>query len=220
MRRATEDTLRHQGLRKKLIALLQEKGICDAQVLEAIGRVPRHFFIDTAFDELAYSDRSFPIESGQTISHPYTVAYQTELLSVRKWDKVLEVGTGSGYQTAVLAEMQATICTIERQRPLYDAMKKFTWFYKTYPMVKTFYGDGYAGLPTYAPFDRILVTAGAPHVPKALVEQLKIGGILVVPVGEGDSQRMHRIVRVSAHETQQQVLDEFQFVPMLQGKSI
>lgn len=219
MRRATEDTLRHQGLRKKLLAVLQEKGIRDTQVLEAMGRVPRHFFIDAAFDELAYSDRSFPIESGQTISHPYTVAYQTELLSVRKWDKVLEVGTGSGYQTAVLAELQATVCTIERQRPLYDALKMFTWFSKAYPMVKTFYGDGYAGLPTYGPFDRILVTAGAPYVPQALIEQLKIGGILVVPVGEGDSQRMHRIVRISEQETEQQVLDEFQFVPMLQGKS-
>lgn len=219
MRRATEDTHRHQGLRKKLIEQLQEKGIRDSRVLEAMGRVPRHFFMDLGFDELAYTDRAFPIESGQTISHPYTVAYQTELLSVRKWDKVLEVGTGSGYQTAVLAELGANVFSIERQRLLYDAIKSFNWFSKSYPMVKTFYGDGYAGLPTYAPFDRILITAGAPHLPEALIPQLKVGGILVVPVGEGDSQRMHRIVRISEQQTEQEVLDEFQFVPMLQGKT-
>lgn len=219
MRRPTEDTLRHQGLRNKLIAQLEAKGIKDPQVLTAMGKVPRHFFLDIGFDELAYTDRSFPIEAGQTISHPYTVAYQTELLQVSKWSKVLEVGTGSGYQTAVLAEMGAQVFTIERQSALFEQRKKFKWLMDTYRLIKFFYGDGYAGQPTFAPFDRILITAGAPAVPEGLIPQLKVGGILVVPVGEGDAQRMHRIVRVSASEIKQDVFDEFSFVPMLKGKS-
>lgn len=219
MRRPTEDTLRHQGLRNKLIAQLEAKGIKDPQVLTAMGKVPRHFFLDIGFDELAYTDRSFPIEAGQTISHPYTVAYQTELLQVSKWSKVLEVGTGSGYQAAVLAEMGAQVFTIERQSALFDQRKKFKWLMDTYRLIKFFYGDGYAGQPTFAPFDRVLITAGAPAVPEGLIPQLKVGGILVVPVGEGDAQRMHRIVRVSASEIKQDVFDEFSFVPMLKGKS-
>jgi protein-L-isoaspartate(D-aspartate) O-methyltransferase len=219
MRRPTEDTLRHQGLRNKLIAQLEAKGIKDPQVLTAMGKVPRHFFLDIGFDELAYTDRSFPIEAGQTISHPYTVAYQTELLQVSKWSKVLEVGTGSGYQSAVLAEMGAQVFTIERQSELFEQRKKFKWLMDTYRLIKFFYGDGYAGQPTFAPFDRILITAGAPAVPEGLIPQLKVGGVLVVPVGEGDAQRMHRIVRVSASEIKQEVFDEFSFVPMLKGKS-
>jgi protein-L-isoaspartate(D-aspartate) O-methyltransferase len=219
MRRPTEDTLRHQGLRNKLIAQLEAKGIKDPQVLTAMGKVPRHFFLDIGFDELAYTDRSFPIEAGQTISHPYTVAYQTELLQVSKWSKVLEVGTGSGYQAAVLAEMGAQVFTIERQSELFEQRKKFKWLMDTYRLIKFFYGDGYAGQPTFAPFDRILITAGAPAVPEGLIPQLKVGGVLVVPVGEGDAQRMHRIVRVSASEIKQDVFDEFSFVPMLKGKS-
>jgi protein-L-isoaspartate(D-aspartate) O-methyltransferase len=219
MRRPTEDTLRHQGLRNKLIAQLEAKGIKDPQVLTAMGKVPRHFFLDIGFDELAYTDRSFPIEAGQTISHPYTVAYQTELLQVSKWSKVLEVGTGSGYQAAVLAEMGAQVFTIERQSALFEQRKKFKWLMDTYRLIKFFYGDGYAGQPTFAPFDRILITAGAPAVPEGLIPQLKVGGVLVVPVGEGDAQRMHRIVRVSASEIKQDVFDEFSFVPMLKGKS-
>ena len=219
MRRPTEDTLRHQGLRNKLIAQLEAKGIKDPQVLAAMGKVPRHFFLDIGFDELAYTDRSVPIEAGQTISHPYTVAYQTELLQVSKWSKVLEVGTGSGYQAAVLAEMGAQVFTIERQSELFEQRKKFKWLMDTYRLIKFFYGDGYAGQPTFAPFDRILITAGAPAVPEGLIPQLKVGGVLVVPVGEGDAQRMHRIVRVSASEIKQDVFDEFSFVPMLKGKS-
>lgn len=219
MRRPTEDTLRHQGLRNKLIAQLEAKGIKDPQVLTAMGKVPRHFFLDIGFDELAYTDRSFPIEAGQTISHPYTVAYQTELLQVSKWSKVLEVGTGSGYQAAVLAEMGAQVFTIERQSELFEQRKKFKWLMETYRLIKFFYGDGYAGQPTFAPFDRILITAGAPAVPEGLIPQLKVGGVLVVPVGEGDAQRMHRIVRVSASEIKQEIFDEFSFVPMLKGKS-
>ena len=219
MRRPTEDTLRHQGLRKKLIAQLESKGIKDLQVLTAMGNVPRHFFLDIGFDELAYTDRSFPIEAGQTISHPYTVAYQTELLQVGKWSKVLEVGTGSGYQAAVLAEMGAQVFTIERQSELFEQRKKFKWLMDRYRLIKFFYGDGYAGQPTFAPFDRILITAGAPAVPERLIHQLKVGGILVVPVDEGTAQRMHRITRVSETETKQEVFDEFSFVPMLKGKS-
>jgi protein-L-isoaspartate(D-aspartate) O-methyltransferase len=219
MRRPTEDTLRHQGLRKKLIALLEEKGIQDAQVLAAMGRVPRHFFMDAGFEDIAYENRAFPIDADQTISHPYTVAYQTQLLEVKKWSKVLEVGTGSAYQTAVLAEMGARVYTVERQRMLYDLVNEFDWLFKKYPMVETFYGDGYAGKLSFAPFDRVLVTAGAPMVPAALIDQLKVGGLLVIPVGEGEAQRMHRIKKVSASETIQEVFDEFQFVPMLKGKN-
>ena len=202
-----------------MIAQLEAKGIKDPQVLTAMGKVPRHFFLDIGFDELAYTDRSFPIEAGQTISHPYTVAYQTELLQVSKWSKVLEVGTGSGYQAAVLAEMGAQVFTIERQSELFEQRKKFKWLMDTYRLIKFFYGDGYAGQPTFAPFDRILITAGAPAVPEGLIPQLKVGGVLVVPVGEGDAQRMHRIVRVSESEIKQDVFDEFSFVPMLKGKS-
>jgi len=219
MHRSTVDTLRHQGLRRKLIAQLEAKGIQDAAVLQAMGNVPRHFFLDIGFEELAYSDRSFPIEAGQTISHPYTVAYQTQLLQVARWNKVLEVGTGSGYQSAVLAEMGAQVFTVERQQELFEQRKKFTWLMSTYRFIKFFYGDGYAGQPMFAPFDRILVTAGAPQVPDGLIAQLKVGGILVVPVGEGDAQRMHRIVRVSDTETTMDIFDEFQFVPMLKGKA-
>ena len=219
MRRPNEDTLRHQGLRKKLIDQLRIKGIQDEPVLAAMSRVPRHFFMDAGFDELAYLDRSFPIEADQTISHPYTVAYQTHLLGVKKHEKVLEVGTGSAYQSAVLAELGVRVHTIERQRKLYDQVQAFSWLKKTYPFIKFFYGDGYAGLPKFAPFDKILITAGAPQVPLDLMHQLKVGGVAVVPVGEGESQRMHRIVRVSESELEQQVLEEFQFVPMLQGKS-
>jgi protein-L-isoaspartate(D-aspartate) O-methyltransferase len=220
MRRPNEDTLRHQGLRNKLIDQLRVKGIQDEQVLAAMSRVPRHFFMDAGFDELAYLDRSFPIEADQTISHPYTVAYQTQLLGVKKHEKVLEVGTGSAYQSAVLAELGVRVHTIERQRKLYDQVQAFSWLKKSYPFVKFFYGDGYAGLPKFAPFDKILITAGAPQVPIELMQQLKVGGVAVVPVGEGESQRMYRIVRASESQLEQQVLEEFQFVPMLQGKSL
>jgi protein-L-isoaspartate(D-aspartate) O-methyltransferase len=219
MRRPTTDTLRHQGLRKKLIKQLEEKGITDALVLGAMDRVPRHFFLDRGFEEIAYEDRAFPIEAEQTISHPFTVAFQTQLLQLKKWARVLEVGTGSAYQAAVLAEMGARVFTVERQRKLYDQVLQFQWLSKKYPMIEFFYGDGYAGQPKFAPFDRILVTAGAPQVPDGLIPQLKIGGILVVPVGEGTAQQMHRITRISETETQQEVFGEFQFVPMLKGKN-
>ena len=164
-----EDNYRHRGLRRKLVSEIQEKGITDVNVLEAIGNVPRHLFMDSSFVQFAYRDKAFPIGKGQTISQPYTVAFQTQLLEVKKFDKVLEVGTGSGYQAAVLCEMGATVFTIERQRELYDKARELLPSIGYQPMF--FYGDGYAGLPTYGPFDKIIVTAGAPYIPEALLEQ-------------------------------------------------
>src|SRR5215216_2012809 len=162
--RRFEDTYRHKGLRKKLVDTVKEKGITDEKVLAAIENIPRHFFLDSAFDEVAYEDRAFPISEGQTISQPYTVAYQTQLLQIRPFDKVLEIGTGSAYQACVLAEMGAQVYTIERQKPLFDHVKKFP-FIRKYPSIKFFYGDGYEGLPSYAPFDKMIVTAAAPFIP-------------------------------------------------------
>src|SRR5687767_1474487 len=168
--RPTEDTYRHKGLRKKLVDGIRSKGITDERLLDAIYSIPRHFFLDSAFDEVAYEDRAFPIGEGQTISQPYTVAYQTQLLEVKPFDKVLEVGTGSAYQAVILAEMGVQVYTIERQKKFFDANKKFA-FLKKYPTIKFFYGDGYEGLPSYAPFDRILVTAAAPEIPQKLIDQ-------------------------------------------------
>jgi len=216
--RATEDTYRHKGLRKKLVDLVQSKGVTDEKVLAAIGKVPRHFFLDSAFDEVAYEDRAFPIAEKQTISQPYTVAYQTQLLEVKPFMKVLEIGTGSAYQATVLAELGVQVFTIERQKKLYEANKKFD-FLKKYPNIKMFYGDGYEGLPTYAPFDRVLITAAAPEVPRKLLEQLKIGGMMVIPVGSGDVQTMKRITKEGGGRYSEEVFDRFSFVPMLSGKN-
>src|SRR5689334_14932576 len=173
--RKFEDTYRHKGLRKKLVDGVKEKGITDENVLRAIGNIPRHFFLDSAFDEKAYEDKAFPIAEGQTISQPYTVAYQPQLLEIKPFEKVLEIGTGSAYQAVVLAEMGAQVYTIERQKQLFDHNKQFTWL-KKYPNIKFFYGDGYEGLPTYAPFDKVIITAAAPFIPQKLIEQLKTGG--------------------------------------------
>src|SRR5215210_2713952 len=170
--RMYEDTYRHKGLRKKLVEIIRAKGISDERVLTAMTNIPRHFFLDSAFDEIAYEDRAFPISEGQTISQPYTVAYQTQLLEVKPFEKVLEIGTGSGYQACVLAELGAQVYTIERQKKLYEANKKFAYL-KKYPNIKFFYGDGYEGLPTYGPFDKILITAAAPEIPQKLLLQLK-----------------------------------------------
>lgn len=192
--RRLEDTYQHKGLRKKLIDLLRTKGITSDIVLEAMYNVPRHFFLDSAFDKIAYEDRAFPIGQEQTISQPYTVAYQTQLLNVRRSEKILEIGTGSVYQASVLAEMGAWIYTIERQRKLFDNNKDF--FLKAkYPNIKFFYGDGFEGLRTFSPFDKILITAAAPFVPPKLVEQLKTGGLMVLPVNEDGKQRMLRITK-------------------------
>lgn len=215
--RPTEDNYRHKGLRKKLVETVRNKGITDENVLEAINRIPRHFFLDSAFDEVAYEDRAFPIGEGQTISQPYTVAYQTQLLEVKKFEKVLEIGTGSAYQACVLAETGAQVYTIERQKKLYDGNKTFAHL-KKYPTIKFFYGDGYEGLPTYAPFDKVLITAAAPDIPQKLVDQLKSGGMMVIPVGAGDVQRMMRITKLASGAIKEEVFDNFSFVPMIEGK--
>lgn len=216
--RGSEDTYRHKGLRKKLVETVREKGIQDERVLEAIGRIPRHYFLDSAFDEVAYEDRAFPIGEKQTISQPYTVAYQTQLLQLKPFDKVLEIGTGSAYQACVLAEMGVQVFTIERQKKLYDLNKKFDYITK-YPNIKFFYGDGYEGLPTYAPFDKILITAAAPEIPPKLLKQLKTGGMMVLPEGTGDVQVMKRITKLPDGEVNVEVFDRFSFVPMLGGKN-
>ena len=216
--RPNEDTYRHKGLRKKLVAIIKNKGITDEKVLHAIERIPRHFFLDSAFDRIAYEDRAFPIAADQTISQPYTVAYQTQLLNVHRNDKILEIGTGSAYQASVLAEMGAWIYTIERQRKLFEVNKHF-FFKAKYPNIKFFFGDGFEGLPTFSPFDKILITAAAPFIPPKLVEQLKTGGLMVVPVDEGDKQRMLRITKKADGSYSEEWFDYFSFVPMLKGKN-
>lgn len=210
------DSHRHKGLRKKLVASLKERGITDSAVLQAMETVPRHFFMDTSFVEIAYEDRAFPIGAGQTISHPYTVAFQTQLLELKKGEKVLEIGTGSGYQTSVLVQMGMKVFTIERQKTLFDKTKPLLTEMGYSP--KFFYGDGYLGLPTYAPFDKILVTAGAPIVPRPLLDQLKVGGILVVPVGEGASQVMTLFKKTGTNDYTKKEYGEFKFVPLLEEK--
>ena len=213
-----EDTYKQKGLRKQLVQLLREKGIEDEKVLSAIEAIPRHFFLDPAFERQAYEDRAFPILSNQTISQPYTVAYQSELLRIKKFDKVLEIGTGSAYQACVLAEMGATVYTIERQRALYDFVGKF-FFLKKYTNIKRFYGDGYEGLPSFAPFDKVIVTAAAPFIPPKLIEQMKPGGIAVIPVGDDNGQKMMRITKDKDGNVHEEELGDFSFVPMLSGKN-
>lgn len=215
--RPTEDTYRHKGLRKKLTDGIRKKGITDERILEAINKIPRHFFLDSAFDDVAYEDRAFPIGEGQTISQPYTVAYQTQLLQVKLFEKVLEIGTGSVYQACVLAELGAQVYTIERQKKLFDTNKKFT-FLKKYPNIKFFYGDGYEGLPTFAPFDKVLITAAAPEIPPKLIEQLKVGGMMVIPLGAGEVQQMKRVTKLERGAIKEEVFDNFSFVPMVEGK--
>ena len=215
--RRFEDTYQHKGLRKKLVDKLREKGITDENVLDAINKIPRHFFLDSAFDKIAYEDRAFPIGEGQTISQPYTVAYQTQLLEVKKGDKILEVGTGSGYQACILGEMKAKVFTIERLKKLFEKSKAIIASLG-YVQVKCFYGDGYEGLSAFAPFDKVLVTAAAPFVPEKLIEQLKPGGMLVIPVGSGELQMMKRFTKISKEEIREEVFDYFKFVPLLPGK--
>ncbi|HEX8358419.1 MAG TPA: protein-L-isoaspartate(D-aspartate) O-methyltransferase [Segetibacter sp.] len=212
------DTYQYKGLRKRLVDQLRAKGITDENVLTAINNIPRHFFLDSAFDKIAYEDRAFPIGEGQTISQPYTVAYQTQLLQIKPYDKVLEIGTGSVYQASVLAEMGARVYTIERQKKLYETNKAFI-FKSTYPNIKFFYGDGFEGLPTYAPFDKVLITAAAPFVPPKLVAQLKTGGVMVVPVDLGPFQQMLRLTKIADGTYTEERFDNFSFVPMLEGKS-
>lgn len=213
-----EDSYKQKGMRRQLVQLLREKGITDERVLAAIEAVPRHFFLDPAFENQAYEDRAFPITAGQTISQPYTVAFQTQQLEIKKFDKVLEIGTGSAYQACVLAEMGVTLYTIERQRALYDYVGKF-FFLNRYPNIKRFYGDGFEGLPTFAPFDKILITCGAPFLPPKLIQQLKPGGIMVVPVGEDGRQKMIRLRKDAEGNVTQEEMGDFSFVPMLIGKN-
>jgi protein-L-isoaspartate(D-aspartate) O-methyltransferase len=208
-----EDGPKHQGLRRKLIEELRTREPYDAAVLNAMAEIPRHFFLDPVFVTQAYSDTAFQIGAGQTISHPSTVAYQTTHLQVRKGDKVMEIGTGSGYQTCVLLKLGAKVYSVERQRELYETTSKFLPSIGFQP--KLFYGDGYKGLPAFAPFDRILVTCGAPFVPEDLLKQLKVGGILMIPVGEGKVQTMTRITRTGESDFTTEKLKEFSFVPML-----
>jgi protein-L-isoaspartate(D-aspartate) O-methyltransferase len=204
-------------LRKKLVDGIRSKGITDEKLLTAISNIPRHFFLDSAFDEVAYEDRAFPIGEGQTISQPYTVAYQTRLLEVKPFEKILEVGTGSAYQACVLAEMGVQVYTIERQKKLFDSNKTFAYL-KKYHNIKFFYGDGYEGLPTFAPFDKIIITAAAPDIPKKLIEQLSPGGMMVIPVGGSEVQRMMRISKGKRGALKEEVFDHFSFVPMVEGK--
>ena len=213
-----KDTYRHKGLRKNLVEEVRIKGIDDERVLDAMMKVPRHLFMDTGLQKFAYKDQAFPIGCGQTISQPYTVAYQTQLLDVQRHHKVLEIGTGSGYQAAILIEMGAKVYTIERHRELYLKTQAFlpSLGYKA----NFFYGDGYEGLESYAPFDRILVTAGATEIPEKLMEQLKNYGIMVVPLGDSSSQVMTKIVRKGEDEYEKTEHGRFVFVPLLKGRSL
>ena len=212
-----EDTFMHQGMRRKLVEEIRQKGITDEKVLESIGSIPRHLFMDSTFVQFAYVDKAFPIAAGQTISQPYTVAFQTQSLQIRKFDRVLEVGTGSGYQAAVLCRMGVSVYTIERQKTLYDFASNLLPSLGYRPHF--FYGDGYLGLPTYGPFDKIIVTAGAALVPEPLKQQLKIGGILVIPVGNNKLQIMKIITRISETEYTEEDKGGFVFVPLLAGLS-
>ncbi len=216
---ALKDTAKHQGLRNQLVTLLEQKGITDKNVLEAIRKIPRHLFLNSGFEDYAYQDKPFPIGAGQTISQPYTVAFQSQLLEVKKESKILEVGTGSGYQTAVLYAMGAKVYSIERQNELFKSTSLLLPKLGIRPKHLSF-GDGYKGLPNYAPYDGIIVTAGAPLIPKPLMAQLKIGGRLVIPVGEESrSQIMTLLIRRDETRFEKHELGEFRFVPLLENKN-
>jgi len=210
-----KDSAQHIGMRNKLVQSIRQKGITDEAVLQAINKIPRHLFMESGFVTFAYKDQAFPIGAGQTISQPFTVAFQTQLLEVKERAKILEVGTGSGYQSAVLLELGAQVFTIERQQELYVKVQRLLPSLGYFP--RFFYGDGYKGLPTYGPFDGIIVTAGAPYVPEDLLRQLKIGGRMVIPVGSGSTQIMKLIIRISETDFKEQNFGDFSFVPLLGG---
>jgi protein-L-isoaspartate(D-aspartate) O-methyltransferase len=210
------DTYRHKGLRKQLIDELRVRGINDERILEAFDAVPRHYFLDPVFTEQAYSNMAFQIGAGQTISHPYTVAFQTQLLELKRGDKVLEIGTGSGFQTAVLCHLGAKVFSVERHKSLHLKAKAMLQKLNYSPRLS--FGDGYKGIPSFQPYQKILVTCGAPDVPQALVDQLDIGGILVIPIGEGEEQVMKRIVKQEDGSLVEETLGVFRFVPMLERK--
>lgn len=201
-----------------MVAELREKGISDEEVLDAMYKVPRHFFLSSAFLEFAYQNKAFQIGAGQTISHPFTVAFQSQLLQLNRGDKVLEIGTGSGFQTSILCEMKAKVFSIERQKTLFDKTKKLINRLGYSP--KLFYGDGYKGKEAFAPYDKIIVTCGAPEVPTSLLDQLKVGGIMVIPVGDGESQVMMELKRISENEVLKKEHGNFSFVPMLEAREI
>lgn len=211
------DSYRHKGMRKKLVESIRQKGITNEKVLDAINKIPRHLFLDSSFLEFAYDDKPFPIGSGQTISQPYTVAFQTEILDVSIGHKVLEIGSGSGYQACVLEEIGARVFSIERQRKLYYKTKEFiaSLGYK----IKFFYGDGNKGIPTFGPYDRILITAATPEIPDELLKQLKPGGKLVAPLGKGNIQTMIRLTKKSDNEIEKEHFGAFRFVPLLKNKA-
>lgn len=211
-----KDGFKYRGRRKQMINLLREKGISDEKVLEAMNKIPRHLFLTSAFEDHAYEDKAFPIAANQTISHPYTVAFQSSLLDVSPGDKILEVGTGSGYQTAVLVAMQAEVYTIERQKSLVDFSRRMFDEINFAPRYQT-YGDGYKGLPSFAPFDKIIVTAGAMVLPSLLLQQLKIGGLAVIPIGD-IHQKMYTYLRVDERKYEQMEFGDYKFVPMLERK--
>jgi protein-L-isoaspartate(D-aspartate) O-methyltransferase len=211
------DNYREKGARKQLVDILKKKGIEDEAVLKAIGKVPRHFFFDETFWNQAYRDIAFPIGEGQTISQPYTVAYQTQLLHIKKGDKVLEIGTGSGYQACILMELGAKVYTIERQEKLYERTIQVLPYMGYKPHF--FLGDGSKGIPEHAPYNKIIVTAGAPLVPETLLKQLAIGGILVIPVGDEESQKMVTILKTAENDYEKHVLDTFRFVPLVGDKA-
>lgn len=211
------DTFRHKGLRKKLVEVVRQKGITDENVLNAMEIVPRHWFFDSGFLEFAYEDKAFPIGAGQTISQPYTVAFQTQLLQVKRGDKILEVGTGSGYQASILYQMGAKVFSIERQKALYSKSK--IMLPEAGFMIKVFFGDGYKGLPSFAPFDKIIVTAGAPFIPEQLTAQIKPGGILVIPVNESDAQTMTTVTKLADGTLETMQHGRFRFVPLLGDKA-
>lgn len=212
-----KDTAKHQGLRNQLVTVLQQKGITDKNVLEAIKKIPRHLFLNSSFEDYAYQDKAFPIGAGQTISQPYTVAFQSQLLEVEKDHKILEIGTGSGYQTAVLCTMGAKVYSVERQNELFKTTSLLLPKLGIRPKHLSF-GDGYKGLPNYAPFDSIIVTAGAPIIPKPLMAQLKVGGRLVIPLGE-EHQIMTMLIRKNETQFEKHEFGEFRFVPLLENKN-
>ena len=211
-----QDTHRHRGLRQKLINELRTKGITDEGILSAFIEIPRHYFLDKAFSDWAYKDVAFPIDADQTISQPYTVAVQTTLLNVKKGDKILEIGTGSGYQACVLSYLGAKVYTIERQKKLFDKTSKFLQDIG-FGQVRTLYGDGYLGTPRFAPFDKILLTAAATEIPQQLINQLKPGGIMVAPLGSGDIQQMKRIIKNTDNTIREENFGNYRFVPFLKG---
>jgi len=218
MKKIMADTYRHRGMRKKLSDIVHQKGIENERILSAIEKIPRHFFLDNAFLEYAYEDKAFPIGEGQTISQPFTVAYQTQLLDPKPSDIILEIGTGSGYQACILSELCRKVFTVERKRKLFEKTRDLISD-MGYKNIKLFYGDGYEGIPAFAPYDKVLITAAAPYIPEKLKDQLITGGFLVTPLGKKNVQQMIRLTKLEDGTFSEEKFDHFKFVPMVPGKS-